>query len=105
MGAHFTGGLLLLLQATAAREPIPAPGERRRGPTDRGTRGAGNRTRDLPPHGLTAYHLRHQGRKNKLGFFKRLHTLFKYVQPYTSAYGISRYTYGTIIRFHLREPE
>ena len=32
------------------------------GPTDRGTEGVGNRTRDLPPHGLTAYHLRHQGR-------------------------------------------
>ena len=32
------------------------------GPTDRGTGGAGNRTRDLPPHGPTAYHLRHQGR-------------------------------------------
>ena len=29
---------------------------------DRGAGGAGNRTRDLAPHGLTAYHLRHQGR-------------------------------------------
>ena len=30
-GCPFTGGLLLLLQATATREPIPAPGGRRRG--------------------------------------------------------------------------
>ena len=63
-GYPFTGGLLLLLRATATREPIPAPGGRRTqaGPTDQGTGGVGNRTRDLPLHGLTAYRPRQQGR-------------------------------------------
>ena len=39
------------------------------GPTDRGTGGVGNGTRDFPLRGLTAYHLRHHGRHvAKLGF-------------------------------------
>ena len=40
-GYPFTGRLLLLLQATAAREPIPAPGGRRRGRQTEGREASG----------------------------------------------------------------
>ena len=40
-GCTFTGGLLFLLQATAAREPIPAPGGRKRGRQTEGREASG----------------------------------------------------------------
>ena len=54
--------LLLLLQATATAGANPRSWWTQVGPTAREMGGAGNRARDLPPHGQTAYHLCHQGR-------------------------------------------
>ena len=55
-GCPFTGRLLLLLQATAVREPIPAPGGRRRGRQTEGREASGIEPKTSRPTGrrLTA---------------------------------------------------
>ena len=47
----FTGGLLLLLQATAAREPIPVPGGRRWGRQTEGREAPGIEPETYRPTG------------------------------------------------------